>query len=325
MMKRMLLCLLMIALLLPAAALGEAGTQRLEMAFGLFWVEIPEDWSPGPVQSNVLADLRCDVSELAWPVYASYAPLETYADTAGRDLDNRVSLLYALSGGGYSETEIAEETLPNGVKLRWQLMRGDAMHTLWFEATTEAYGYNMTLSGEPTEAWDEALLAVMRSFGADDQIEQDLLQLRQTQLDGGAFVSCEHGLKLQLDEGWNIVTDPGLLLPDTAFILEKEEYRWMIQLLYARGWEDGEGRDLLEAYLQMRGYAGNAVPEAITLEQLGGIEAWTLIEESGINMQHIAFIHEGHGYYGSFMWIVPDDAEARPYMDAAIRTMVKPE
>ena len=50
-----------------------------------------------------------------------------------------------------------------------------------------------------------------------------------------------------------------------------------------------------------------------------------MVEESGIYMQHIAFVHEGYGYYGSFMWIVPDDETARPYMDAAIRTMSVPE
>lgn len=325
MMKRIFLCLLMTVLLLPAAALGEAGTQRLEMAFGLFWVELPEAWTPGPVESNALADLRCDVSELSYPIYASFAPLEEYAETAGRNLDSRVSLLYALSGGDYSETEIAEETLPGGVHLRWQLMRGSAMHTLWFEATTEAYCYNMTLSGKPTEEWDETLLAVMRSFGADAQLEQDVLQIRQTKLEGGAFISAEHGLQMQLDEGWNAVTIPDLIMPQTAFVLEKDGGRWLIQLLYDTGWESGEARTLLDAYTQMRGSTGLSESMAITLEGLGGIEAWVVEETSGICMRHIAFIHEGYGYYGSFMWITPDDAQARPFMDAAINSLTKPE
>ena len=325
-MKKMLLLLLCVLLAAPALALAEEEENRLEFAFGLFSVALPREWSSTEATADMLYDLRVDVDGLAWPMGVSYAPLDRYGITAAKALDSRVSMLYALGGGGdYTETEIAEETLPGGVKLRWQLMQGSAMHTLWFEAFTENFGYNMTLSGKPDAEADEVLLGIMRSFTADAEQELDILNLRQQKLEGGAFISCEHGLQLQLDEGWNVVTDPGLMRPETAFILEKEEYRWMIQLMYVTSWEAGEGRALLEEYLRMRGCQGLGEPEAITLEGLNGAEAWTVVEESGIYMQHIAFVHEGYGYYGSFMWIVPDDETARPYMDAAIRTMSVPE
>lgn len=328
-MKKMILCLLCVLLALPAAALGETAAMagnRMEFAFGLFSVALPQGMSYEDAAADVLYDMRCDVDGLALPVGVSYAPLDQYEESALTALNSRLSMLYALSGGGeYTETEVAEETLPNGVRLRWQLMQGSSTHTLWFEAFTENFGYNMTLSGEPTADSDEMLLGIMRSFRADTEHELDILNLRQQSLPGGAFVSCEHGLQLQLDESWNIVTDPYLMMPGTAFILEKEEYRWMIQLIYTPSWPAEDTQGLMNAYLQMRGSTGLSEPETITLEGLGGVEALTVIEQSGVYMRHIAFVHEGFGYCGSFMWIVPDDATARPWMDAAIQSMTKPE
>ena len=64
--------------------------------------------------------------------------------------------------------------------------------------------------------------------------------------------------------------------------------------------------------------------QPMTLENLG-VEAWTVLQTSGVCMQHIAFVHQGYGYYGSFMWIVPDDDTGRPYMDAVIQSLKKPE
>ena len=51
--------------------------------------------------------------------------------------------MFALSGGDrdrYSETGITEETLDSGIRLRWQLMRGSAVHALWFEALWKRCG-----------------------------------------------------------------------------------------------------------------------------------------------------------------------------------------
>ena len=323
-MKKVLLIALCVLLAVPALACAEEEENRMEFAFGLFSVALPQGWTFRSAEADVLYDTRVDVDGLAGPMGVSFAPLAEYETSAKRALNSRISMLYAFSGGDYTETEVAEETLPGGVKLRWQLMQGSANHTLWFEAMTENFGYNMTLTGAPTEESDAALLGIMRSFRADAEHEQDILQIRQTALPGGAFVSCEHGLQLQLDEAWNIVSDPNLRLPGTAFILEKEEYRWMIQLMYTPHWEADKGRELLDAYLQMRRCGGAAAPEMIHLEGLG-VDAWTVVEESGVFMQHIAFVHEDYGYYGSLMWIVPDDAAARPWMEQALRTMVKPE
>lgn len=64
--------------------------------------------------------------------------------------------------------------------------------------------------------------------------------------------------------------------------------------------------------------------QPMTLENLG-VEAWTVLQTSGVCMQHIAFVHQGYGYYGSFMWITPDEAQARPYMEAAIQSLSLPE
>lgn len=324
-MKRWLACLLLAAMMIPFAALGETDENRIDFAFGLFSVALPQGWTSEDATADVLYDTRVAVDGLTLPLGVSYAPVELYETTARKALNSRLSMLYAFSGGGeYTETEVTEETLPGGVRLRWQLMQGSSIHTLWFEAFTENFGYNMTLSGAPTAESDAALLGIMRSFAADTAQELDILRIRQTVLPGGAFVSCEHGLQLQIGEGWNVVTDPNLMRPETAFILEKDGYRWMIQLMYVTSWPEDEGRQLLDAYLDMRGATGLGEPEVIRLDGLG-TQAFTVVEESGVVMRHIAFIHGGYGYYGSFMWIVPDDAVARPLMDEAIRTMTQPE
>ena len=50
-------------------------------------------------------------------------------------------------------------------------MRGDAIHALWFEAFDDQFGYNMCIQCRADTADDEAMLAVMRSFRADPELE----------------------------------------------------------------------------------------------------------------------------------------------------------
>lgn len=135
-MKKLLACLMLLELL-PCIALGEdaAGqTQGMEWAFGLFSVEIPAAWEVGPMESSVVADLCCNVSGLARPACANYAPLPLYAEDAAVRLEAQLPLLSVLCGSDCTAAAIAGETLPNSVTLRWQPLRGSDMHTLWFEA-----------------------------------------------------------------------------------------------------------------------------------------------------------------------------------------------
>ena len=81
-------------------------------------------------------------------------------------------------------------------------------------------------------------------------------------------------------------------------------------------------RDLMDWYLSLRG--SSAQPEPLRLSSMNA-DVWVAEENIGVFARHIAFVHEGYGYCGSFMWIVPDDAAARPYMKEAIRTMTMPE
>lgn len=328
-MKRsfMLFIVLQLCALLGMPALAEGEPQRLEMAFGLFSVEVPAPAEIGPVSGNLFSDLRYELGG-GRLVYANFAPADAYEDTAKHNLDGCVSMMFALSGSDYSETEITGERLPNGVQLRWQIMRGSAAHTLWFEAFTERFGYNMVITGPATEAQDQAALAMMRSFCADADREQALLETRQIPLPGGAFISAEHGLQLQLDEGWQPVTMEELLRPDSAFILEKGGGRWLIQLMYTLPVEPDDARSLLDWYANLRStYYGAAVgePYTVTLAHLGGAEAWIAEERGGVCALDIAFVHQGYGYYGSLMWIPQDEAEARPFMEAAIQSLTTPE
>lgn len=316
--KLITLIVLLCALMLPMSALAEEAAP-LEMAFGLFSVDAPAGAVVNHTPGNMFSDLRCQIEPYGMLVYANYAPAQEYAATAQKKMDSCISLMFALGGpGDYTETEVAEETLPNGVKLRWQLMQGSSTHTLWFEAFTADMGYNMVISGDAAAEADAAMLAMMRSFRVNAEQEQDVLQIRQTKLADGVFLSAEHGLTICLDEGWNTVPYPDMLLPQTAFMLEKDGGRWLIQLLYTLPADDSETRALLDWYLSARG--STATPEAFRLAGLG-TEAWVAEENVGVFMRHIAFVHEGYGYYGSFMWVPEDDAQARPFMDTAIQSI----
>lgn len=317
-MKKFLALLAALCVLLPLSALAEEAAP-LEMAFGLFSVDAPAGAVVNHTPGNMFSDLRGEIDPYGMLVYANYAPAQEYDATAQQQMNSCISMMYALSGGGeYSETEIAEETLPNGVRLRWQLMQGSSTHTLWFEAFTADMGYNMVITGDATAETDASMLAMMRSFRADTEQEQDVLQIRQTKLEDGVFLSAEHGLTIRLDEGWNAVTYADMLLPQTAFMLEKDGGRWLIQLLYTLPVDASETRALMDWYLSARG--STAEPQVIQLASLDA-EAWVAEENVGIFMRHIAFVHEGFGYCGSFMWVPADDAQARPFMDAAIQSI----
>ena len=328
-MKRLMLVWVMIlSLLCTGLAFAENEPYRLDIAFGQFSVILPEGVTAGPNTGNVLSDFRFETDGDIRLIYANYAPMDEYESTARRKLDSLVSMVFALSGGDmsqYSETEIAEETLDSGIRLRWQLMRGDALHALWFEAFDDQFCYNMCIQSIADPADDEAMLAVMRSFRADPERERDLLEVRQTQLPGGAFVSVEHGLRIQLNEDWEIVPYKEYLQPGTAFMLVLNEGEQMVQLFCDYPVDAGDARALLDWFLQAKGGSSSGEPYAVTLDGLGSVEAWVAEETPGVCMYNVAFVHEGYGYYGMLMWVPQDDAEARPFMLEALRTLSVPE
>ena len=63
MMKKLLIVL--ICLLLPVAVLAEAEENRMEMAFGLFSVALPQEWASTPAAADYLYDTRYNVDGLA--------------------------------------------------------------------------------------------------------------------------------------------------------------------------------------------------------------------------------------------------------------------
>ena len=328
-MKRIMSVMLIVVLMIGGVgATAEEAENRLNIAFGLFSVELPDGVTAGPNTGDLLSDYCFETYGGPDLIYANCAAADEYESTAGRKLSSLISLVYALSGGdmsNYSETEVTDETLENGVRLRWQIMRGDAIHALWFEAFDDRFGYNMCIRCGADAADDEAMLAIMRSFRADPERERDLLEVRQTRLPGGAFISAEHGLRIRLNEDWEVVTLREYLLPGTAFMLVLNEGEQMIQLFSDCPVDAGDARGLLEWFLQVKGGSAAVEPYAVTLDGLGGVEAWVAEETPGVSMYDVAFVYEGYGYYGMFMWVPQDDAEARPFMMEALRTLSAPE
>ena len=142
-MKRLLLISMMILAFCLSVSLAEEESNRLSIAFGLFSVELPEGVLAGPNTGNALSDFRYETDGMPSIIAAHYAPLDQYEATASRRLDSYISYVFAMSGENYSETEVQEETLENGVRLRWQIMRGDALHALWFEGLAQTSAQNV--------------------------------------------------------------------------------------------------------------------------------------------------------------------------------------
>ena len=328
-MKRLMpVWVMILCLVCSGFAFAENESSRLDIAFGLFSVELPEGITAGPNTGNQLSDFRFETDGSIRLIYANYAPADEYESAAARKLNSLVSMVFALSVSdmsSYSETEIAEETLDNGIRLRWQLMRGDAVHALWFEAFDDQFGCNMCIQCSADDADDEAMLAVMRSFHADPERERDLLDVRQTRLPGGTFVSVEHGLQIRLNEDWEIVPYKEYLQPGTAFMLVLNEGEQMVQLFSTFPVAAEDTRALLDWFLQAKGGSSAGEPYAVTLDGLGGVEAWIAEETPGVCMYNVAFVHGGYGYYGMLMWVPQDDAEARPSMMEALQTLSVPE
>jgi len=324
-----LMALLLLIGLVPGLAEGEEKTP-LPFAFGLFSVDMPAGSQAVTLPANSLYMASYSDVPSGLRISANWAPLTEYG-FAKSMLDGYISLQYALIGGeGYTETEIQQETLENGLEIRWQLMRGAQNHALWCEVFSNSFGYNLCIM-DLEAGRDELLLSVMRSFRVDEEMEQDILLSRPKKLEDHSFISSEGGLRIQLEDGWNPVNIPGLQMPNTAFFLEKGDGQLLIQLLYTLPWSQDQGKELLEAFLQMRAAdPTGTVPSfgeayAVTLEGLSGIEAWVSEEQNDVHILNLAFVHEGYGYYGSLMWIKPLDETARPLMEQALLTLAKPE
>ena len=108
-------------------------------------------------------------------------------------------------------------------------------------------------------------------------------------------------------------------------MLVLNEGEQMVQLFSTYPVEAGDARALLDWFLQAKGGSSAGEPYAVTLDGLGGVEAWVAEEAPGVHMYNVAFVYEGYGYYGMLMWVPQDDAEARPFMLEALRTLSVPE
>ena len=175
------------------------------------------------------------------------------------------------------------------------------------------------------------MLGIMRSFEYDAQLEKDLVELNQTDLGGGRFMSIDHGLVVTLNDSWYpLPIEYGLTYPGCVFVLTFEEGRHLIQLFGETLSEDYTVEYVLDAYMEGRkeNLGGEHVkysePYAVELENLG-VEALVIEENNNVNMFNVAFRYGEKMYYGSFMWIVPDDATARPFMENAIKSLSVPE
>ncbi len=325
-MKRSIAVLLSMILMVGSFCASSAETltgSRLYLAFGLFSVQTDTKSTNVQNTGNELGDLRYELDAFPELVYANYAPLESYEQTAQRKLNSYISYLYAVvcHSSNYSETDVTEETLSNGIRIRWQLMRGDKYHALWFEAFTENMGYNICVYSEATDEQDGKMLSLMRSFEVNANMEQDLMLKRQTANGDGSFISVDHGLRIQLDETWKPVEIDSLLLDNSALILEKEEGACLIQLLHLEPYEESVKQDLFKWYVQNygQGYDEEKV-YTINLDGLG-VTAIVLDAEANIYLKQVAFVYQNRAYFGSFMWIKPLDAQMRPFMDAALKSL----
>lgn len=326
-MKRNITVFLLFALVLNIICTASAetlGGNRLYMAFGLYSVKTDAENTNVQNTGNALGDFRYELDAFPELIYSNFAPLDSYEMTAQRKLNSYISYLFAVvceDPGAYTETEIAEETLSNGIRIRWQLMRGNVHHALWFEAFTDTMGYNICVYGEATDEQDAKMMDLMRSFETNGDMEQDLMLVRQTCNGDGSFTSVDHGIRIQLDETWKPVEIENLLLENTAFMLEKDEGSCLIQLMHSEPCEVADAPEYLKWYVEtyQQGYKERKV-YTVDIDGLG-TTAYVLDAKENIHMKHVALVYQNRCYYGSFMWIKPYNKQMRSFMEDALKSL----
>ncbi len=83
------------------------------------------------------------------------------------------------------------------------------------------------------------------------------------------------------------------LQPGTAFMLVLNEGEQMVQLFSTFPVAAEDTRALLDWFLQAKGGSSAGEPYAVTLDGLGGVEAWIAEETPGVCMYNVAFVHGG--------------------------------
>ena len=98
-MKRLMpVWVMILCLVCSGFAFAENESSRLDIAFGLFSVELPEGINAGPNTGNQLSDFRFETDGSIRLIYANYAPADEYESAAARKLNSLVSMVFALSG-----------------------------------------------------------------------------------------------------------------------------------------------------------------------------------------------------------------------------------
>ena len=74
-------------------ASAEPSENCLDIAFGLFSVELPDGAAAGPNTGNQLSDFRFETDGDMRLIYANYAPKDEYETTAGKKLESLISFI----------------------------------------------------------------------------------------------------------------------------------------------------------------------------------------------------------------------------------------
>ncbi len=285
-------------------------------AFGLFSIYLPEGSVLAETDYDFCLGMEQRVYDNPWMVMrVNYMPVGDFDDFS---MQSSISFLFAdygLEQDGYRIANIEAIAFEGGTA-RGQIMCGTSQTCLWMEAKTDAYGYEIGITTPTTDEAEVLLADAARSFRVDLSIEQDRAQRRQAKYPDGTFDSTDHGLSMTAGPDWDISDTILHQRPNTAFAIEKDMGERLIQMVYYEGYAANMSvKEMFDWYASLRremlGLKEAGTPETILLENLGGVEALTVIHEADVYSQEVCFLYEGRYYCGSFMWIKDLDKTAR--------------
>lgn len=305
-------------------------SQRLNLAFGLFSIGLPQGSKAKDSRNPVLFQESYNITDPKIKIAANFASLESYEKTAYAKYNSMVSYFYVLiDPKDYTETPLKEETLENNVKIKWELMKGGNTRCIIFEAFSEKYGYNFALYSNDTKVTDQTLIDMMHSFQYNGAVENNIIDLKHTKNNDGTFVSVDNSLKITLNKEWEDA--PRIMGQGIVFGLEWNDAETLIELYR---YDDISAKDQSKDfnsfinYLKKMPANANAVwgeTTTITLENLSNTDAYIVEgdskEDTGVMSQSICFMYKGYCYMGQFMWMKRLDSEKRPEMEAAIHSL----
>ena len=308
----------------------EAGS-RFYMGNGLYSVELRET-RPAVVRADSLFSSEKFFFENYLVIESNYSQKSTYEATAKKSYNSAVSYWFSMffDMETYSETEFVEETLPNGLFIRWQIMKDSKQTAIICEAFSDNFGYNFYISSLQCKLEDDELIGIIRSLECDIEYEEDRINCVQMRKENSVYVSIDRCFEMETGFLWEPATM--IMKPESTYALVVGNGLCLIDMvidstpLYMRDLDFTYNKKLetLKSQINFSDTVWGDTEE-IVLENLNATKAYVTEVFTGgstkIYIKQLGFKYNGNVYIGRFMWIEELDEQYREEIENAIESI----